>query len=90
MEFDFARRTCISLARPFHLSAEQFDPNYLLRASTVPNLKDSGAIMLVIRNQATQKKCMINKTTIFLVRNLVYKRRGKSAKVKRVEESMVI
>jgi len=41
LEFDFARRTCISLARPFHLSAEQFDPNYLLRASTVPNLKDS-------------------------------------------------
>jgi len=41
LDLDFARRTCISLARPFHLSAEQFDPNYLLRASTVPNLKDS-------------------------------------------------
>ena len=37
LDLDFARRTCISLARPFHLSAEQFDPNYLLRASTVPN-----------------------------------------------------
>jgi len=33
---DFARRTCISLARPFLLSAEPFDPNYLLCASTVP------------------------------------------------------
>ena len=37
LDLDFARRTCISLARPFHLSTEQFDPNYLLRASTVPH-----------------------------------------------------
>jgi len=37
MDLDFVRRTCISLARPFLLSAVQFDPNYLLRASTVPH-----------------------------------------------------
>jgi len=37
MDIDFVRRTSISLARPFLLSAVQFDPNYLLRASTVPH-----------------------------------------------------